>query len=109
MSVKKCIENGTIVANKSSDDYVGLLRVGEMYASQTRDYTYSTASYMWLITPHSSSGVRYVYNYGGALHSASPSTLSYGVRPSINLKSTILIKSGSGTQTDPFVVGLPTT
>ena len=28
-------------------------------------------------------------------------------RPSINLKSTIVIKSGSGTKQDPFIVGLP--
>jgi hypothetical protein len=34
---------------------------------------------------------------------------SYGsaVRPSINLKSSIVIKSGSGTKEDPFEIGLP--
>ena len=106
VSVKECIENGTIVSNISSDDYVGLLRVGEMFASQTSDYTYSSASVMWLITPYSSSNVRSV-DYNGSLSSYTANYYSRGARPSINLKSTIVIKSGSGTKQDPFEIVLP--
>ena len=106
VSIKQCIENGTIVTNTSSDDYVGLLRVGEMFASQFGT-GYSNSSYMWLITPYSSSNVRSV-NDLGYLYRNYPSSDANGVRPSINLKSTIVIKSGSGTKQDPFVVGLPT-
>ncbi|MBQ8471989.1 MAG: hypothetical protein IJ501_00630 [Bacilli bacterium] len=105
VSVKKCIENGTIVSNISSDDYVGLLRAGEMFAGQTRDYTHSNAIDIWLITPYSSSNVRGVSSSGSLFSNYSASN-GFGVRPSINLKSTILIKSGSGTKQDPFVVGL---
>ena len=84
--------------------FVGLPRYGEMFASQTRDYTYSNANYLWLITPYSSN-VWSVSSHGYG-YSHSPS-LTYGGRPTIHLKSEIVIKSGSGTKQDPFVVGLP--
>ena len=103
VSVRDCIKNGTIVSNVSRDDYVGLLRYGEMFSSQPSIYTKDTASDMWLITPRSSSYVWYVVNFG-YLHNTDPSN-GRGLRPSINLKSTILIKSGSGLENDPFVVG----
>ena len=106
VSIKQCIENGTVVTNTSSDDYVGLLRVGEMFASQFGT-GYNNSSNMWLITPYGSSYVRYVGSHGSLSYSL-PSSYSRGGRPSINLKSTIVIKSGSGTKQDPFVVGLST-
>ena len=79
-----------------------------MFASQTKDYTSYTAKNMWLITPYSSSSIWSVYD-GGYLNTEGLTfnILPCGVRPSINLKSTIVVKSGSGTETDPFVVGLP--
>jgi len=106
VSIRECIENGGVVSNTSSDDYVGLLRVGEMFASQTRDYTNLNASNYWLITPRESKYVRAV-SAGVGLGAGMPEASSYPVRPSINLKSEIVIKSGSGTKQDPFVVGLP--
>jgi hypothetical protein len=105
VSVKQCIENGIVVTNTSSDDYVGLLRVGEMFASQFGT-GYSSSSAMWLITPYDSSYVRLVDYSGNLNHVGSPSISNNGVRPTIHLKSTIVIKSGSGTKTDPFIVGL---
>jgi len=82
--------------------YVGLLRVGEMFSSQLGS-GYNNSSTMWLITPFSSS-VRIV-NYGGSLgHSYNPSSDTYAVRPTINLKSTIVIKGGDGTLEHPFEI-----
>ena len=105
VSVRECIANGEVVSNKSNTDYVGLLRVGEMFASKNRS-TYSSSSNMWLITPYSSYKVSYVDDYG-RLGSDYAYTNPSGARPTINLKSEIVIKSGSGTKQDPFVVGLP--
>jgi len=105
VSVISCISNTNVVDSKWTG-YIGLLRVGEMFSSQTKDYTYQDASIYWLITPYSSSSVRYV-NSDSYLNNYSPSSRAYGVRPSINLKSTIVIKDGSGTEQDPFIVGLP--
>ena len=77
-----------------------------MFASQTNDYTSSNAKSLWLITPYSSSSMRRVGN-GSGLYSGSPYGNADGGRPSINLTSSVVIKSGSGTKQDPFVVGLP--
>ena len=98
-SIKDCAKTGI----STWTGYVGLPRYGEMFASQTRDYTYSNARTMWLITPYSSSYVWYVGNDGrGYIGPAS----SYGVRPTINLKSEILIESGSGIKSDPYEIKL---
>ena len=82
---------------------VGLLRYGEMFATQ-QGTGYSNSITIWLITKYDSSYVRNVGNFGGA--SRYLPTRTYGVRPSINLKSSIKIVLGSGTESDPYVVGL---
>ena len=87
------------------EDAVGLLNYYE-YVTSYRGTTYSNG-YLnnglewWTITPYSSSNVRYVYNYGGA-DDISPSSDSLGVRPSINLKSSVRIVDGDGTIDNPY-------
>jgi len=88
--------------NKLYTGYVGLLRIGEMFSSQLGS-GYATSSIMWLITPYSGSNVRYVSS-GGTLNIDSPTSLTHGVRPSINLKSTIVILGGDGTLEHPFEI-----
>ena len=88
---------------------VGLLRMGELMTGQFERYavkdgsssTGLTTTY-WTLTPSSSSGVRGVYSRDTA-SSYSPSN-AYGVRPSLNLKSNVQITSGTGTESDPFVL-----
>ena len=77
---------------------IGLLRMGELMAGQF-DKDGNNTTY-WTLTPLDASDVRYVYN-GGSGHDGSP-TYSYGSRPSMNLKSTVKIVSGTGTKSDPF-------
>ena len=76
---------------------IGLLRLGELMAGQ---FDYNTT--YWTLTPLDASNVRSVYNYG-SVHYISP-TSSSGSRPSMNLKSTVKIVSGTGTKSDPFVI-----
>ncbi len=76
---------------------IGLLRLGELMAGQ---FDYNTT--YWTLTPLDASNVRSVYNYGSA-DGYSP-TDSSGSRPSMNLKSTVKIVSGTGTKLDPFVI-----
>ncbi len=76
---------------------IGLLRLGELMAGQ---FDYNTT--YWTLTPLDASNVRSVYNYGSA-DGYSP-TDSSGSRPSMNLKSTVKIVSGTGTKSDPFVI-----
>ena len=88
---------------------VGLLRSGELMSGQFERYavkgesssTGLTTSY-WTLTPESTSNVHYV-SYSGYAFYNTP-TNANGVRPSINLKSNILITEGSGTKEDPFIL-----
>ena len=66
---------------------------------------YGNNTNYWTLTPYSSSYVWYVSNYGRA-YSGSPSSNSYGVRPSVNLKSNVKIINGDGTLNSPFEIQL---
>ncbi len=90
---------------------VGLLRFGELMAGQFERYavkdSYSstglTTNY-WTLTPYSSSRVRNVLDDSTA--NDNTPTRSYGVRPSLNLKSNVVITSGNGTKNSPFQIEL---
>ena len=84
--------------------YIGLPRYGEMFSSQLGSGS-STSSNMWLITPYSTSDVRYVVSNGDAIHN-DPSSWMNGSRPSVNLKSTLKITEGNGTESSPFEISL---
>ena len=96
---------------------VGLPRFGEMFASPIID-SKSCSRFMWncnsiwtLTKFNNTNGLRYIlytgelpsYNYNNT-YGHTGTVLS--ARATIHLKSSIKIKSGSGTPTDPYVVGL---
>ncbi len=90
---------------------VGLLRMGELMAGQFERYAVKGGStstglttIYWTLTPYSTSGVRRVYSDGAADYGTH--SLANGVRPSINLKSNVIITSGDGTKEDPFEIAL---
>ncbi len=56
--------------------------------------------FWWTLTPDNASQVRVVYYDGSANYPAS--TFAYGVRPSINLKSSVKIVDGDGTIDNPY-------
>ena len=79
---------------------VGLLRLGELMAGQFDKYGNNTT--YWTLTLHTTSIVRNVGNWGGC-NDYTPKNLN-GSRPSMNLKSTVKIVSGTGTKSSPFVL-----
>ena len=79
---------------------IGLLRFGELMAGQFDKHGSNTA--YWTLTPYGTSDVRYV-DYGGN-GNLNNSADSHGSRPSMNLKSTVKIVSGTGTKSSPFVI-----
>ena len=89
-------------ATSTTNAKVGLLRYGELMAGQF-DRSDNNTVY-WTLTPESTSNVRYVYSDGDA-NSSSPSA-TYGVRPSLNLKSNVVIIEGDGTKNNPFTIEL---
>ena len=94
--------NMSSLTSSQTSAKVGLLRIGELMSGQFDRYGNNTT--YWTLTPYSSSSVRRVSNSGSA-NSSTPSTAS-GVRPSMNLKSSVQITSGTGTASDPFVLTL---
>ena len=97
-TTKTCTKTTTIWTG-----LVGIPRYGEMFASQ-QGSGYNSSSNICLITPYSSSNVRSVNRYGIS-GNYNPSD-SNAARPSINLKSNIVITGGSGTKSDPFTITL---
>ena len=98
-TTKNCVKT-TNIRNTS---YVGLPRYGEMFASQQGD-GYNSSSDIWLITPYSSSYVWCVVNSG--IGNINDPSYTFGTRPSIYLKSNIVITGGSGTKNNPFTIKL---
>ena len=93
-----------ILTSSTTTAKVGLLRMGELMAEQFDRYGNNT--YYWTLTPYSSSSVWYVGHNGVAYNGFSPSSDSFGVRPSVNLKSNVVITGGDGTKDRPFTLAL---
>jgi hypothetical protein len=91
-----CTKNATSVTAK-----VGLLRLGEELSGQFTS-SGNNATY-WLLTPYSASYVRGVCSNGSAYYGGP--TYTVGVRPSINLKSSVKITGGAGTKSNPYTIG----
>ena len=94
---------GTAITSNVAEAKVGLLRFGELMSGQFDRYGNNT--YYWTLTPYSSSNVRFVSINGNANYN-SPSSFSFGVRPSVNLKSSVRIVDGDGTLNSPFEIQL---
>ena len=82
---------------------IGLLRYGEMFATQL-EYDDSSAIDMWLINRIRTSGLWVVLRSG--FYTERGPTDASGARPTVHLKPTVKILSGTGTELDPYVVGL---
>ena len=91
---------GSNLTTSTTTAKVGLLRIGELMAGQFDKHVNNTD--YWTLTPYSTSDVRRVCN-DGSNSDTSPAD-SVGPRPSMNLKSTVKIVSGTGTKSDPFVL-----
>ena len=106
-----CNTNNTTETTKScgkttsvwNTGYVGLPRYGEIFASQQGN-GYNNSSHIWLITSYSSSNVWAVLGHGSGSDRNPSDTLA--TRPSIYLKSNVVITGGSGTKSNPFTIAL---
>ncbi len=82
---------------------IGLPRYGELFAAQQSSGS-SNSMDMYLMNIHSGWMVWGIKPDGEATYFER--TQLEAARPTLHLKSTVKIKSGSGTETDPYVVGL---
>lgn len=81
---------------------VGLLRLGELMTGQFNSHDNNTT--YWMLTSYNSVYGRGIFSVGNA--NTSFAYDSYGVRPSLNLKSNVIITGGTGTKEDPFQIEL---
>ena len=93
----------TKTSDKGTFD-IGLPRYGEMFAAQQSGSSTNSID-MFLINRATEFNVWGVNssNLGAIDYSASG---GFGARPTLHLKSTVKILSGSGTENDPYIVGL---
>ena len=105
-------ETGNTLTSSTTTAKVGLLRLGELMAGQFERYavkggsttsTGLTTTY-WTLTPHSASLV-HRFSDAGLANDNHPSNAG-GARPSINLKSNVVITGGDGTKNLPFTLEL---
>ena len=103
--------NMSSTTGATAEAKVGLLRFGELMSGQFERRSVKGGSsitgltaYYWTLTPYATSYVRNVISNGSA-HGNSPSA-AHGVRPSVNLKSNVVITGGDGTKNDPFTLEL---
>ena len=76
----------------------------ERYTEKGETSSTDLAINYWTLTPYKLSNVRYVGSMGNNYNNIPINT--NGVKPSINLKSNVIITSGTGTKSDPFVLTL---
>ena len=93
---------GSNLTTSTTTAKIGLLRMGELMAGQF-DKSGNNTIY-WTLTPYVTSHVRLVNNRGDA--SGNVPTYSAGSRPSMNLKSNVIITGGDGTKNSPFRIKL---
>ena len=69
---------------------------------KNNDWLFDSSSYQWTLTPRSSysDSVFYVYYNGNLLNSSA--TNGIGARPSVYLKSNIVISGGDGSESNPY-------
>ncbi len=91
---------GSNLTTSTTTAKIGLLRLGELMTEQFSKADNNTS--YWTLTPYSTTDVCYVSNLGHSAGSAPGN--SNGSRPSMNLKSTVKIVSGTGTKSDPFIL-----
>ena len=99
-TIKNCVKTTSIW----NTGYVGLPRYGEMFASQQGGGS-SSSNDIWLITPSNSSNVWYATESGIANGNTAPSYTN-AARPSIYLKSNVVITGGDGTKSNPFTISI---
>ena len=91
------------LTSATSHEKVGLLRHGELMAGQFDSNGHNTD--YWLLTPYNASIKVYQVGIVGLAQSID-ATNSFGVRPSMNLKSSVVITGGLGTKKIPFTLKL---
>ena len=95
--------NMSDLTNSTTNTKVGLLRYGELMSGQFDRY--GSNNEYFSLTPYSfKTNIGVIATNG--LFRGSSTTTALGITPSLNLKSNVIITSGTGTKSDPFEIEL---
>ena len=95
--------NMSDLTNSTTNTKVGLLRYGELMSGQFDRYG-SNNDYFSLTSYIFKTNIGVIVTNG--LFRSSSTTTALGITPSLNLKSNVIITSGTGTKSDPFEIEL---
>ena len=96
---------GNTLTSSITTAKVGLLRYGELMSGQFDRFN-NNKSY-WTLTKSDDLTISYVSDNGNSNEvSPSPKVSVYSIRPSLNLKSNVVITGGTGTKNNPFTIKL---
>ena len=93
---------GSNLTTSTTTAKIGLLRLGELMTGQF-DKDDNNTTY-WTLTPSTTSSVCYVFYDGQGGNDSVVGV--HGSRPSMNLKSNVIITGGKGTKEEPFTIKL---
>ncbi len=93
---------GSNLTTSTTTAKIGLLRLGELMTGQF-DKDDNNTTY-WTLTPSTTSSVCYVFYDGQGGNDSVVGV--HGSRPSMNLKSNVIITDGKGTAREPFTIKL---
>ena len=96
-------ENGTAIISNTTQAKVGLLRFGELMAGQFNEQR-NNEPYN-ILTPKKLFSIYYITNAGGTM-AIMLNFDNMGIRPSLNLKSNVVITGGIGTKNNPFTLSV---
>ena len=102
---------GSSQGNEALQFPIGLISIDEVayaggvYNKTNQSYYLYTGQMYWTMSPYFFDGGSWVFrlNSDGELYYIWAYSLN-GIRPVINLKSNVTISSGTGTQTDPYII-----
>ena len=97
--------------NKALQYPIGLISLDEVWyaggnTSSNNSYYLYTGQVYWTMSPlyFGDSANVFIVNTIGDFNNEASVNSSYGVRPVINLKPDVTISSGTGTETDPYII-----
>ena len=111
-SVCKTVNNDTTIktcqkTSKTWTGYVGIPRIGEMYASQEPEIADNVDEHLYLyLTTHDSTKLYYSTTSSDLKYVANSPGTKYAARPTITLDSSVYITSGNGTYESPYEISM---
>lgn len=88
---------------KTYTGVMGLIRVGELFATSKREYDLTIRTTFWSLTPMDNSGVRPIY-INSSIGRLAPNDYELGVRPVFYLNNQSKVVSGNGSPTNPYII-----